>query len=433
MSALSAVDPEVTAAIQAEEARQWYKMELIASENYASAAVLEAAGTVLTNKYAEGYPGRRYYGGCENVDVVERLAIQRAATLFNAEHANVQPHSGSQANMAAYSALLQPGDTIMGMRLDQGGHLTHGSPVNFSGKTYCFVSYGVDPETERIDYDALARLAREHRPKAILAGATAYTRIIEFDKIQETARETGAVLIVDMAHIAGLVAAGLHPNPCPYAAVVTSTTHKTLRGPRSGLILCQQAYAEAIDRAVFPENQGGPFMHIIAAKAVALKEAMDPAFVSYQARVIDNAQVLAEELQRLNIRVLTGGTDNHLLVADLRPQGLTGRAAEASLDKAGITVSRSTVPFDPKPPRVTSGVRIGTPAVTTRGFGPQEMRQVASFIAQVLSNLEDQVVLARVRAQVGDLCAGFSVPGIEVAPDLERHLQPVSGNTMGPA
>ncbi len=297
MNAIQAIDPEIAAAIRAEEGRQWYKMELIASENYASAAVLEAAGTVLTNKYAEGYPGKRYYGGCEHVDVVERLAIERAKALFSAEYANVQPHSGSQANMAAYSALLKPGDVIMGMRLDQGGHLTHGSPVNFSGKTYRFVSYGVDAQTERIDYGALAALAREHRPKAILAGASAYPRIIDFDRIAGIAKEVDALFLVDMAHIAGLIAAGLHPNPCLCADVVMSTTHKTLRGPRSGLILARRQYGEAIDKSVFPENQGGPFMHIIAAKAIALKEAAEPAFVAYQQRVIDNARTLAEELE----------------------------------------------------------------------------------------------------------------------------------------
>jgi glycine hydroxymethyltransferase len=416
-------DPEIAQAIRAEEARQWYKMELIASENYASAAVLAAAGTVLTNKYAEGYPGRRYYGGCENVDVVERLAIERVKALFSAEYANVQPHSGSQANMAAYAALLKPGDVIMGMRLDQGGHLTHGSPVNFSGKTYTFVSYGVDPETERIDYDGLARQAREHHPKAILAGASAYPRVIDFDRIAAIAQEVGALFLVDMAHIAGLIAAGLHPNPCLSADVVMSTTHKTLRGPRSGLILARQQYGEALDKAVFPENQGGPFMHIIAAKAIAFKEAAEPEFVTYQQRVIDNARTLAEELERNGVRVLTGGTDNHLMVADLRPANRTGRAIEAALDKVGITVSRSTVPNDPKPPRVTSGVRIGTPAVTTRGFGGAEMRRIAGFIAEVVRSLEDEGAMARVRGQVRELCAGFPVPGIATAPDADLVLQ----------
>ena len=423
MNAIQAIDPEIAAAIRAEEGRQWYKMELIASENYASAAVLEAAGTVLTNKYAEGYPGKRYYGGCEHVDVVERLAIERAKALFSAEYANVQPHSGSQANMAAYSALLKPGDVIMGMRLDQGGHLTHGSPVNFSGKTYRFVSYGVDAQTERIDYGALAALAREHRPKAILAGASAYPRIIDFDRIAGIAKEVDALFLVDMAHIAGLIAAGLHPNPCLCADVVMSTTHKTLRGPRSGLILARRQYGEAIDKSVFPENQGGPFMHIIAAKAIALKEAAEPAFVAYQQRVIDNARTLAEELQRNDVRVLTGGTDNHLMVADLRPVNRTGRALEVALDKVGITVSRSTVPNDPKPPMVTSGVRIGTPAVTTRGFGTAEMRRIAGFIATVVHSLEDEAAMARVREQVRELCAGFPVPGIAGPPDPALALQ----------
>ena len=428
MSVLATNDPEIAQAVRAEESRQWHKMELIASENYTSAAVLEATATVLTNKYAEGYPGRRYYGGCEHVDVVERLAIDRAKTLFNAEHANVQPHSGSQANMEAYAAVLQPGDVIMGMRLDHGGHLTHGSPVNFSGKTYHFVSYGVDPETERIDYDALADAAREHRPKAILAGASAYSRIIEFDKIQAIAREVEALFIVDMAHIAGLVAAGLHPNPCLDADIVTSTTHKTLRGPRSGLILCKQRYADAIDKAVFPENQGGPFMHIIAAKAVALKEAMQPEFVTYSEQVIANAQTLAEELQRHHVRVLTGGTDNHLMVADLRPQGLTGRAMEAALDKVGITVSRSTVPADPKPPRVTSGVRIGTPAVTSRGFGASEMREIGRLIAHVVFHMADEPALESVRQQVRELCSGFPVPGIAEAPDPAFTVEVAAGS-----
>lgn len=416
MKAVAATDPEIAAAIKAEEARQWYKMELIASENYASAAVLEAAGTVLTNKYAEGYPGRRYYGGCENVDVVETLAIDRAKTLFKAQHANVQPHSGSQANMAAYSALLKPGDTVMGMRLDQGGHLTHGSPVNFSGKTYNFVSYGVDPETERIDYDAMREQARAHKPRAIMAGASAYPRIINFDTIRSIADEVGACFIVDMAHIAGLVAAGVHPNPCEYAQMVTTTTHKTLRGPRSGLILCQQEYADAVDRAVFPENQGGPFMHIIAAKAVAFKEALDPSFVTYQKQVVTNAQALSDELQKQKLRVLTGGTDNHLLVVDLRPQDLTGRAVQTALDSVGITVSASTVPFDPKPPRVTSGVRLGSPAVTTRGFGVEEMKKVAGLIARVVFNIKDDAVLSKVRAEVTEICSGFPVPGIAEAP-----------------
>ena len=416
MKAVAATDPEIAAAIKAEEARQWYKMELIASENYASAAVLEAAGTVLTNKYAEGYPGRRYYGGCENVDVVETLAIQRAKTLFKAQHANVQPHSGSQANMSAYSAILKPGDTVMGMRLDQGGHLTHGSPVNFSGKTYNFVSYGVDPETERIDYDAMRDQARAHKPRAIMAGASAYPRIINFDTIRSIADEVGALFIVDMAHIAGLVAAGVHPNPCEYAQMVTTTTHKTLRGPRSGLILCQREYADAVDRAVFPENQGGPFMHIIAAKAVAFKEALDPSFVTYQKQVVTNAQALSEELQKQKLRVLTGGTDNHLLVVDLRPQDLTGRAVQTALDSVGITVSASTVPFDPKPPRVTSGVRLGSPAVTTRGFGTGEMKKVAGLIARVVFNMKDDAVLSKVRAEVTEICSGFPVPGIAEAP-----------------
>ena len=420
MNYVSSVDPEIAAAIQAEESRQWYKMELIASENYASAAVLEAAGTVLTNKYAEGYPGRRYYGGCENVDVVETIAIERAKALFHAEYANVQPHSGSQANMEAYAALLQPGDTIMGMRLDHGGHLTHGSPVNFSGKTYTFVSYGVHPDTEQIDYDALAAQAKEHRPKMILAGASAYPRIIHFDKIRAIADEVGALFFVDMAHIAGIVAAGLHPNPCDYADVVTSTTHKTLRGPRSGLILAKSQYGNAINAAVFPQNQGGPLMHIIAAKAIAFKEAAEPSFVTYQQQVLDNCHTLAEELQANGIRVLSGGTDNHLLVIDLRPQDLTGRAVEEALDRVGITVSRSTIPADPKPPRVSSGVRVGTAAVTTRGFGPGEMKIVAKLIAITIHHMDNEEALSQVAKEARELCAGFPVPGIPTQPDASK-------------
>lgn len=413
MSSLQDSDPELAAAIRSEERRQKEKLELIASENYTSAAVLEAQGSVLTNKYAEGYPGRRYYGGCEWVDVAERLAIERAKALFHADHANVQPHSGSQANMAAYAALVEPGDTIMGMRLDQGGHLTHGSPVNFSGKTYRFVSYGVDRETERIDYDELAHLADETKPKVILAGATAYPRVIHFDVIREIADRVGALFLVDMAHLAGIIATGLHPNPVPVAQVVTSTTHKTLRGPRSGFILCQQEFADRIDRAVFPETQGGPFMHIIAAKAVAFHEAMQPEFVSYQRRTLENARVLAEELARLGLRIVSGGTDNHLLLVDLTAAGASGRKVEETLDGVGITVSRSTIPFDPRPPRVTSGIRLGTPALTSRGFGPQEMRQIAGLIAQVVFHLDDEEVLASVRHEVQELCSGFPVPGID--------------------
>ena len=418
MSLLSTVDPEVAAAIRSEEARQWYKMELIASENYTSAAVLEATASVMTNKYAEGYPGRRYYGGCEYVDIVEQLAIDRVKALFKAEHANVQPHAGSQANMAAYAAVLKPGDTIMGLRLDHGGHLTHGSPVNFSGQTYHFVSYGVHPETEQIDYDALAALAHEFNPRAIMAGASAYPRVIDFDRIRQVCDEVGALFIVDMAHIAGLIAAGVHPNPCETADIVTSTTHKTLRGPRSGLILSKAQYAEAIDKTVFPGMQGGPLMHVIAAKAVAFKEAASEDFAAYQRRVVENAQTLAAQLQTRGIRVLTGGTDNHLMVIDLRPQGLAGRAMEVALDKVGITVSRSTVPNDPKPPRTTSGVRVGTPATTTRGFGQAEFVKVGNLIADVLLNTEDQAVLNRVAGEVRELCGAFPVPGIAVKPSV---------------
>ena len=412
MGALEQFDPEIAAAIRKEEERQFSGMELIASENYTSQAVLEATGTVLTNKYAEGYPGRRYYGGCEWVDVVEQLAIDRAKALFGAQHANVQPHSGSQANEAAYAALMSPGDILMGMRLDQGGHLTHGSPVNFSGKRYTIVSYGVDPETEHIDFDQVAALAKEHRPKLMLAGASAYPRAINFARFREIADSVGARFMVDMAHIAGIVAAKLHPDPVAVAHVVTSTTHKTLRGPRSGFILCNQDLAADIDRAVFPEAQGGPLMHVIAAKAVAFKEAALPEFVDYQRRVLENARVLAEEMQRHGLRVVSGGTDNHIVLVDIRATNATGRQAEEALDKVGITVSRSTIPFDPRPPRVTSGIRLGTPALTTRGFGVDEMRRVADLISRALFNLKDEAILEQVRGEVREICSHFPVPGI---------------------
>ena len=412
MSVLTKQDPEIGEAIRKDMQRQTQSIILIASENFASRAVLEAQGSVLTNKYAEGYPGRRYYGGCEFVDVAEQLAIDRAKTLFGAEHANVQPHSGAQANMAAYFAMLDSGDTVMGMRLDQGGHLTHGSPVNFSGKLYNFVSYGVDRETELIDYDEVERLAREARPKVIVAGATAYSRIIDFPRLRRIADEVEATLMVDMAHISGLIAAGVHPSCLPHAQVVTSTTHKTLRGPRGAFILSTEGLARDVDRAVFPHTQGGPFMHIIAAKAVAFAEAMTTEYVEYQKAVVANAQTLASGLQQGGMRVVSGGTDNHLFLLDLNPLGITGQEAETALGKAGIIVNKNAIPFDPRPPRVTSGLRLGTPSVTTRGFGKEEMEQVAGFITRILTSISDQAVEQEVRDQVLDLTARFPAPGI---------------------
>jgi len=400
-------DPQVAEAIERELKRQQHNIELIASENFVSRAVLEAMGTVLTNKYAEGYPGRRYYGGCEHVDVVEELARERAKQLFGAEHANVQPHSGAQANMAVYHALLEPGDTVLGMNLSHGGHLTHGSPVNFSGALYNFVAYGVDPETHRIDYDEVRKLAHAHKPKLIVAGASAYPRIIDFAKMREIADEVGAYLMVDMAHIAGLVAAGLHPSPVPYAHVVTTTTHKTLRGPRGGLILCRADLAKAIDKAVFPGIQGGPLMHIIAAKAVALGEALKPSFRDYAARIVANAKKLAEALLARGFVLISGGTDNHLILVDVRNLGLTGKRAEAFLDEVGITVNKNTIPYDPESPFVTSGIRIGTPAVTTRGFDEAAMVEIADIMAAVLKNPDDAAVKAEARARVKALCERF--------------------------
>jgi len=402
-------DPEVADAIVRDIERQQTRVNLIASENYASRAVLEAQGSVLTNKYAEGYPGRRYYGGCEFVDVVERLAVQRARELFGAEHVNVQPHSGSQANFAAYFAVLQPGDRILAMNLAHGGHLTHGSPVNFSGQLFHVVPYGVDPKTETLDYDQLRRLAREHRPKLIVAGATAYPRHFDFPRLREIADEVGAYLMVDMAHFAGLVAGRVHPDPVPYAHLVTSTTHKTLRGPRSGMILCKAELASAVDRAVFPFSQGGPLMHVVAAKAVCFQEASTPAFRAYAAQVVRNAQTLAEELKRYGFHITSGGTDNHLMLVDLRGQGLTGRVAEQALGEAHIVVNKNLVPFDPQKPTVTSGIRVGTPAVTTRGMKEDEMRRIARWMAQVLRAPEDEAVKARVRGEVHELCASFPI------------------------
>ncbi len=404
---LADADPEVAAAIAHEERRQETGLELIASENFVSVAVLEAAGSVLTNKYAEGYPGKRYYGGCEYVDVVETLAIERAKALFGAEHANVQPHSGAQANMAVLLAALKPGDTILGMNLAHGGHLTHGHPLNFSGKYFNIVPYGVRQSDERIDYDEVARLAAEHKPKLLIAGASAYARVIDFARMGEIARSAGALFMVDMAHIAGLVATGLHPSPVPHADFVTTTTHKTLRGPRAGLILCRQAHAKDIDRAVFPGVQGGPLMHIIAAKAVCFKQAAAPAFVDYQRHVVANAAALAAGLSSAGFRVVSGGTDNHLVLVDVFSKGLTGKVAEAALGRAAITVNKNAIPFDTNPPMVASGVRLGTPAVTTRGMRATDMGTIAALIARVLAAPDDQAVAAAVKAEVEQLCQTF--------------------------
>ncbi len=407
MSIIAAFDPEVAQAIALEKGRQQNKLELIASENFVSKAVMEAQGSVLTNKYAEGYPGNRYYGGCEYVDIVERLAIERAKTIFGADHANVQPHSGAQANTAVYFALLQPGDTIMGMNLSHGGHLTHGSPVNISGKYFNIIAYGVDEKNQRIDYDEVRAIALEKRPKMLVAGASAYPRIIDFEKMAAIAHEAGALFMVDMAHIAGLVAAGLHPSPVPYADVVTTTTHKTLRGPRGGLILCKDEYAKAIDKAIFPGIQGGPLMHIIAAKAVALKEAMSEEFKLYQEQIIKNAKTLAGKLLGEEFTLVSGGTDNHLLLVDVRGQHLTGKEAEKILDEVGVTVNKNTIPFDTASPFVTSGVRIGTPAVTSRGMKEAEMLIIGEIISIVLKNPHDAEAKARAVALVEELSQRF--------------------------
>jgi glycine hydroxymethyltransferase len=395
-----------------EAERQASSINLIASENHASRAVLEAQSSVLTDKYAEGYPGHRYYGGCVYIDTIEDLAVDRARKLFKAEHANVQAHSGAQANMAAYSVLLEHGDTVMGMRLSHGGHLTHGSDVNFSGKWYNVVPYGVDPKSEMLDYDEIERLALEHRPKLIIAGASSYSRMIDFERLGYIADKAGARLLADMAHIAGIVAAGLHPSPVPHADVTTSTTQKTLRGPRGGFILCGKGLASAIDAAVFPGMQGGPFMHIIAAKAVCFLEAMQPEFVDYQKSVLKNARVLASELQGHGMRIVSGGTDNHMVLVDLSSQGMNGKDAEEALWAAGISVNRNTIPSDPKPPRITSGIRMGTAAVTTRGFGTEEMKRVASFITKVLSPSGDKRVQKQVRQEVREMCQQFPIPGL---------------------
>ena len=398
------IDPEVAEAIAKEKNRQQNNIELIASENFVSRAVMAAQGAVLTNKYAEGYPGKRYYGGCEFVDIVEELAIQRAKKLFDAEHANAQPHSGAQANMAVYFAVLQPGDTVLGMNLSHGGHLTHGSPVNMSGKYYNFIPYGVEEDTGRINYEKVFSLAFEHKPKLIVAGASAYPRIIDFVQMKEVAEEVGAMLMVDMAHIAGLVAAGLHPTPVPHADFVTTTTHKTLRGPRGGMILCKQKYAAAIDKSVFPGIQGGPLMHVIAAKAVALKEALTPEFKEYQEQVVKNAKALAGALTKRNFNLVSGGTDNHLMLVDLRNKEVTGKQAEKTLDKVGVTVNKNTIPFDPQGPSITSGIRIGTPAATSRGMKEEAMEKVAEIIDISLAHSEDEVYLAKAKNMVRELC-----------------------------
>lgn len=404
---LAVCDPEIAAAIGEELGRQRNKIELIASENFVSPAVMEAMGSVLTNKYAEGYPGHRYYGGCEYVDKVETLAIERAKKLFGAEHANVQAHSGANANTAVYFAFLQPGDTIMGMNLSQGGHLSHGSPVNISGKYYNVVPYGVTHETERIDYDEFARIAKEAQPKLIVAGASAYPRVIDFERMAEIAHSVGAIFMVDMAHIAGLVAAGLHPSPVPYADIVTTTTHKTLRGPRGGLILCKEKYAKQIDKAIFPGVQGGPLMHVIAAKAVALGEALKPEFKEYAKQIIANCQALAEGLIAEGFRLVSGGTDNHLLLVDVRGQKMTGKTAEHLLDEVGVTCNKNTIPFDPESPFVTSGIRLGTAAVTTRSFKEADMKEVAAIIGLVLNNPEDAEKQAEAAQRVAALCAKY--------------------------
>ena len=409
MSFLQQTDSEVFASIQKETNRLEQNLELIASENVVSEAVLEAQGCVMTNKYAEGYPGKRYYGGCEFVDEVESLAIARARELFGADHANVQPHSGSQANMAVYLSVLNPGDCYLGMNLAHGGHLSMGSPVNFSGILYRVIPYGVSEKTETIDYDEVAKLAREHRPKLIIAGASAYPRIIDFAKFRQIADEVGALLMVDMAHIAGLVAAGVHPSPVPYADFVTTTTHKTLRGPRGGMVLCRAAHAKTIDSKVFPGMQGGPLMHVIAAKAVALKEALDPGFRIYQQQIVKNAQALAKSLSSNGYRLTSGGTDNHLMLVDLRKSELTGKAAQETLDRAHITVNRNAVPFDTRSPFITSGIRIGTPAVTSRGMKEEEMALIGDLIARALGHVDDENILSEVAKQVAALCRKFPV------------------------
>jgi len=407
MENVKRMDEEIFSAIDAEKKRQQEKIELIASENFVSEAVMEAMGTVLTNKYAEGYPGKRYYGGCEHVDAVENLARERAKALFGAEHVNVQPHSGAQANMAVYFTILEPKDTVLGMNLNHGGHLTHGSPVNFSGSLYNFVDYGVDEETEQLDYDHVLHKAKEAQPKLIVVGASAYSREIDFKKFREIADTVDAYLMVDMAHIAGLVATGLHPNPVPYADFVTTTTHKTLRGPRGGMILCKEKFKKAIDKSIFPGVQGGPLMHVIAAKAVSFKEALSPHFKTYMENVVNNAQILGEALKKEGIRIVSGGTDNHLLLLDVTPLHLTGKQAEEVLDQIGITTNKNTIPFDQESPMVTSGVRIGTAAVTTRGFGETEMKEIASIMSLTLKNHDQEEILEEAKERVLALTQAF--------------------------
>jgi glycine hydroxymethyltransferase len=410
---LAEADPDIARLLKEETRRQADGLELIASENFVSPAVLEALGSTLTNKYAEGYPGKRYYGGCEVVDQVEQLAIDRAKKLFGAEHANVQPHSGSQANMAAYFALAQPGDVLLAMSLNFGGHLTHGSPVNFSGKLFKIVPYGLRQADETIDFDEVARLAKEHKPRILVVGASAYPRTLHFDKFAEIARSVGAAMVVDMAHIAGLVAVGLHPTPVPHAEIVTTTTHKTLRGPRGGMILSREAHAKALNSQIFPGIQGGPLEHVIAAKAVSFHEALQPEFAVYQRRILDNAQALAEGLKAAGLRLVSGGTDTHLMLVDLRPKKLTGKVAEEALGKAGITVNKNMIPWDPEKPMTTSGIRVGTPALTTRGMGVAEMKVVASLIGRALDAPADAKSLAGIRAEVLELCRRFPLyPGL---------------------
>jgi glycine hydroxymethyltransferase len=418
MRHLEATDPEIAEIIKREERRQFEGIELIASENYVSAAVAETMANIMTNKYAEGLPGKRYYGGCEFVDQAETLAIERAKQLFGAEHANVQPHSGAQANAAVYLALLQPGDTVLGMALDQGGHLTHGAKVNFSGKLYNFVPYGVNRDTEQIDYDELERLAQEHRPKLIVAGFSAYPRRLDFTRFRQIADGVGALVMADIAHVAGLVVAGLYPNPIPHCQVVTTTTHKTLRGPRGAIVLCTAELASKIDKGVFPGTQGGPLEHIIAAKAVAFKEALSPEFNVYQQRVVDNAQALVQALTDKGFRLVSGGTDNHLMLVDVRPLHVTGREAEVALEAVHITANKNGIPFDPEPPVRTSGIRLGTPAITTRGFGIAEMREVADLIHDAIGGREDPATVARTRDRAIALATRFPLPGVHLTPDL---------------
>ena len=404
---LAQSDPEIASAIANETRRQAHGLELIASENFVSSAVLEAAGSVMTNKYAEGYPGKRYYGGCEFVDIAESLAITRAKKLFGADHANVQPHSGAQANMSVYLTLLKPGDTVLGMNLAHGGHLTHGHPLNFSGKLYTIVPYGVRKDDERIDYEEFEKLAEQHKPKMIIVGASAYSRVIDFARMGAVAKRVGAPLMVDMAHIAGLVAGGVHPSPVPHAEFVTTTTHKTLRGPRGGMVLCRESYAKDLDRTVFPGVQGGPLMHIIAAKAVCFKEAATPEFAAYQKQVVKNAARLASALTTEGFRIVSGGTDNHIVLVDVFSKNITGKVAEGALNAAGITVNKNAIPFDQNPPMVASGIRLGTPAVTTRGMGEAEMDLIAEYVCRVLASPEDQTVLVTVKSEVETLCRKF--------------------------